>query len=47
MFEALASAGINVQMINTSELRVNVVVDGKDGQRGLEALQRKFADSLV
>jgi aspartate kinase len=47
MFEALAIAGINVQMINTSELRVNVVVDGKDGQRGLEALQRKFADSLV
>jgi len=47
MFEALATAGINVQMINTSELRVNVVVDGKDGQRGLEALQRKFADSLM
>jgi len=47
MFEALASAGINVQMINTSELRVNVVVDGKDGDRGLEALQRKFADALM
>jgi len=47
MFEALAMASINVQMINTSELRVNVVVDGKDGDRGLEALQRKFADSLM
>ncbi len=28
MFEALAAAGINVEMVNTSEVRVNVVVDG-------------------
>ncbi len=42
MFEALASKGINIQMINTSELRVNVVVDGAQGKIGLEALQAKF-----
>ncbi len=47
MFEALAAAKINVLMINTSELRVNVVVAGKDGERGLKALQEKFADSLL
>jgi aspartate kinase len=47
MFEALAAAGINVMMINTSELRVNVVVAGKDGERGLKALQAKFADALL
>jgi aspartate kinase len=47
MFEALAAAKINVLMINTSELRVNVVVAGKDGERGLKALQAKFADSLL
>ncbi len=47
MFEALAAANINVLMINTSELRVNVVVAGKDGERGLKALQTKFADSLL
>lgn len=47
MFKALAEANINVLMINTSELRVNVVVDGKDGQRGLEVLRSAFADSLI
>jgi aspartate kinase len=44
MFESLARAGINVEMINTSEVRVNVVVDGRYGQRGLEALQEAFKD---
>jgi aspartate kinase len=47
MFKALADEDINVLMINTSELRVNVVIDGKDGERGLAALQRTFAGSLV
>jgi aspartate kinase len=46
MFRALAEAGINVEMINTSEVRVNVVVDGTAGKRGLEALQKAFADTL-
>jgi len=47
MFKSLAESGINVLMINTSELRVNVVVDGKQGQKGLECLQRTFAASLL
>lgn len=47
MFKALADEGINVLMINTSELRVNVVIEGKDGERGLKALQKTFADALV
>ena len=46
MFRALAGAGINVEMINTSEVRVNVVVDGKQGPSGLKALQAAFADVL-
>ncbi|MBX9791592.1 MAG: aspartate kinase [Pirellulales bacterium] len=46
MFRALAGAGINVEMINTSEVRVNVVVDGKQGPPGLKALQAAFADVL-
>jgi len=46
MFRALAEAGINVEMINTSEVRVNVVVDGAAGQRGLAELQAAFADVL-
>ncbi|MDC0935627.1 aspartate kinase, partial [Pirellulales bacterium] len=39
MFEALAGADINVEMINTSEVRVNVVVDETKGESGLKALR--------
>ncbi len=46
MFRALAEAGINVEMINTSEVRVNVVVDGTAGEKGLAQLQKAFADVL-
>ena len=44
MFQSLADAGINVDMISTSEVRVNVVVDGADGPRALEVLQKELAD---
>ena len=44
MFQALATAGINVEMVNTSEVRVNVVVNGNQGKEGLTALQQAFAD---
>jgi aspartate kinase len=46
MFKALSESGINVDMINTSEVRVNVVVEGKSGEQGLKALQTAFADAL-
>ena len=45
-FEALAEAGINVEMISTSEVRVNIVVDGDDGEKGLACLQQQFAEAL-
>jgi aspartate kinase len=45
MFRSLADAGINVEMINTSEVRVNVVVDGTKGHDALAALQEAFADA--
>ena len=44
MFQSLAQAGINVDMINTSEVRVNVVVNGSHGAAALECLQKAFAD---
>jgi aspartate kinase len=44
-FHCLAEAGINVDMINTSEVRVNVVVDGQHGPKALECLQEAFADA--
>ncbi|MCA9132948.1 MAG: aspartate kinase [Planctomycetales bacterium] len=46
MFEVLAEAGINVEMINTSELRVNVVVASSAGPQALQCLQAKFAENL-
>ncbi|MBX3411653.1 MAG: aspartate kinase [Pirellulales bacterium] len=44
MFEALAHAGINIDMINTSEVRVTVVVEGQQGEAALKALRHAFAD---
>jgi aspartate kinase len=46
MFKALSEAGINVEMINTSEVRVNVVVDSPYGEAGLKALREAFADVM-
>jgi aspartate kinase len=46
MFRALADAGVNVAMINTSEVQVNVVVDGKDGEKALKHLTSAFADVM-
>lgn len=47
MFRSLAEAGINVEMINTSEVRVNVVVAGEHGQKAMECLKKAFADVLL
>ncbi len=46
MFQALGLAGINLQLIFTSEVRVSVLVGGVKGQKALEALQREFADAM-
>jgi aspartate kinase len=46
MFRSLAEAGINVEMISTSEVRVNVVVDGTKGHEALAVLQKAFADTM-
>ncbi len=43
MFAALADRGINVNLINTSEVRINVGTDVARGQEGLECLKRAFA----
>lgn len=46
MFRALADAAINVDMINTSEVRVTVVVDGSEGVRSLDCLRDEFSMAL-
>jgi aspartate kinase len=43
MFAALAERGININLINTSEVRINVGTDITRGQEGLECLKRAFA----
>jgi len=47
MFRSLSEAGINVEMINTSEVQVNVVVDGQLGANALTALKAAFADVML
>ena len=47
IFRVLSTAGINIEMVNTSEVRVNIVVAGTCGEEGLQCLQDAFADVLV
>ena len=42
MFEALYSAGINIQMISTSEIKVSVLVDARDADRAVQAIHARF-----
>lgn len=42
MFEALYDAGINIQMIATSEIRISVLVDKEDANRAIKVVHDKF-----
>lgn len=42
MFEALADAKINIQMISTSEIKLSVLVDETDADRARDAIHVKF-----
>ena len=42
MFEALYDANINIQMINTSEIRVSVLIDEEDAVPAVRAVHDKF-----
>ena len=46
MFRALSQAGINVELVSTSEVKVNVVVNADKGKSGLAALEAAFADVI-
>ena len=45
MFEALYDANINIQMINTSEIRVSVLIDQEDAERAVKAVHDRFFGS--
>jgi len=42
MFEALFSAGININMISTSEIKVSVLVDEREADRAVQAVHDRF-----
>ena len=42
MFEALFNAGININMISTSEIKVSVLVDERDAERAVQAVHDRF-----
>ena len=42
MFEALYNAGININMISTSEIKVSVLVDERDAERAVQAVHDRF-----
>ncbi len=44
MFEALSDAGINIQMISTSEIKISVLIDKADADRAVIAIHDKFVD---
>jgi Aspartokinases len=42
MFEALADAGINIEIISTSSIRISCVVRATDVERAVQAVHDKF-----
>src|SRR5213594_3645555 len=42
MFEALAQAGVNIDMISTSEIKVSVVIDLAKGEAAMKAVHAAF-----
>ena len=42
MFEALAAAGVNIDMITTSEIKISCVIAQKDCETAVKALHAKF-----
>jgi aspartate kinase len=44
MFQALGSGGVNVELTNTSEVRVNVIVAAEQGEHALALVKAAFSD---
>jgi aspartate kinase len=47
LFNALANAQVNVALINTSEVLINVLVSLDEAEKAQAALKREFADVLI
>ncbi len=44
MFDALANAGINIQMISTSEIKISVILAAAAGERAVQVLHEVFIE---
>jgi aspartate kinase len=42
MFDTLASEGVNIDMISTSEIKISVVVDLAKGEHAMKAVHAAF-----
>jgi aspartate kinase len=47
MFEVLGDAGINIQMISTSEIKVSVLIEAKDADRAVSVVHAAFFDDSL
>ena len=45
MFEALASAGINIRMISTSEIKISVLINEEDSEKAVKAIHEEFLNA--
>ncbi len=46
MFDALAEANINIQMISTSEIKISVLIDIADSDKAVNAIHEKFVGMI-
>jgi len=42
MFECLGRGGINIQLVSTSEIKIAVIIDEKDGERAAQLIHAEF-----
>jgi aspartate kinase len=47
MFDTLAAAGVNIQMISTSEIKISVVVDIAKGKEAMRLVHKAFLENQV
>jgi len=42
MFNSLAKAGINIEMISTSEIKISCIINRKDAKKAVRVLANEF-----
>lgn len=47
MFAAMAEAGVNIQMISTSEIKISCVIAATDGGKAIHALSKSFGVTVA